>query len=409
MEPDRTTPFVGAKELIAAGLVLGATLTALAWWIARPAPRNQKLALALGPVKRPGDRFLGPQACRECHVSEYTLFAKSGHSRTFRRADERSLARWLTSQTVEDPERPGVTWTYELRDGKLRCIRDDGRRRDEQVIEYAFGSGRHATTFLTMLPGDSVRPQVREHRLTYFAHRDRLGITPGQEGYDPASGTHPHGRDITPEFTHLCFACHTTITSADNLERLDPATLIPSVTCERCHGPGREHVLGALAEGDQLRMPYGRKGAPPGWDALSQMRLCGGCHRHPDMVEPDRIRRNDPELVRFQPVGLMQSLCFTRSDGRMHCLTCHDPHAPVETRTEVYEARCLECHSGARGQPTCPVNASRGCVDCHMPRKDAGQGVLFTDHWIRVQDEAPSEVSGPAVSPSDSSTAVSKH
>jgi formate-dependent nitrite reductase cytochrome c552 subunit len=47
---------------------------------------------------------------------------------------------------------------------------------------------------------------------------------------------------------------------------------------------------------------------------------------------------------------------------------------------------CLSCHRGA-GRAVCPVSAESGCVGCHMPRRDSGQGFLFTDHWIRVVRE----------------------
>jgi hypothetical protein len=37
-----------------------------------------------------------------------------------------------------------------------------------------------------------------------------------------------------------CFTCHNT--AAMTKGKLDPSHLIPSVTCEACHGPGAKHV-----------------------------------------------------------------------------------------------------------------------------------------------------------------------
>ena len=48
------------------------------------------------------------------------------------------------------------------------------------MIDYAFGSGHHATTFVSMLDRTPDRPTILEHRLTAFAHRADLDITPGQ-------------------------------------------------------------------------------------------------------------------------------------------------------------------------------------------------------------------------------------
>src|SRR5205823_5293708 len=106
-------------------------------------------------------------------------------------------------------------------------------------------------------------------------------------------------------------------------------------------------------------------------------------------------------LARFQPVGLMQSKCYTESGGTFSCVTCHDPHARASADRASYDAVCLSCHAG-RGPPRapasstaqpadralaagtpCPVSPSSRCVECHMPQIDAGQFIRFSDHWIR--------------------------
>jgi hypothetical protein len=126
-------------------------------------------------------------------------------------------------------------------------------------------------------------------------------------------------------------------------------------------------------------MPFGADR----WTADDQMRLCGQCHRHPETGRRERIRRDNPEIVRFQPVGLMQSKCYRESRGALSCVTCHDPHARVSTNPAAYEAACLACHQHP-ARATCPVSPRAGCIGCHMPRRDAGQKVLFVDHWIGI-------------------------
>ena len=100
---------------------------------------------------------------------------------------------------------------------------------------------------------------------------------------------------------------------------------------------------------------------------------------------PGKLRREIPALVRFQPVGIMQSRCYTESDGAFSCVNCHEPHSRSTSDRKAYELACLECHR-AGPQPTCPVAPESGCIDCHMPRIDSGQNILFTDHWIRVRN-----------------------
>jgi predicted CXXCH cytochrome family protein len=163
--------------------------------------------------------------------------------------------------------------------------------------------------------------------------------------------------------------------------------MIPNVECERCHGPGRSHVEAARggAQGAALGMPFG----PGRWSAAEQMRLCGACHRLPEMGDPSLIRTDNPELARFQPIGLMQSACYKKTGGGLTCTTCHDPHARASTNTRDYESVCLSCHKAPTGTP-CTVSPATGCVACHMPRRDVGRGMMVTDHWVRIAGEPAS-------------------
>src|SRR6185312_11207376 len=113
----------------------------------------------------------------------------------------------------------------------------------------------------------------------------------------------------------------------------------------------------------------------------------GDCHRHPSLVQAGSIRTDDPEIARFQPVGLMQSACYRKSQGALSCVTCHDPHSRLSTARPAYEAACLSCHSGP-SQTACPVSPKAGCIDCHMPKRETAPHLMFTDHWIRTRTVA---------------------
>ena len=111
------------------------------------------------------------------------------------------------------------------------------------------------------------------------------------------------------------------------------------------------------------------------------------------MGDQTLIRADNPGLVRFQPIGLMQSACFRKSPGSLTCSTCHDPHARTSTDLPAYEAVCLSCHQGP-SQTRCKVEPATGCVGCHMPRRDATRGMMMTDHWIRSRPETADGGSG---------------
>jgi hypothetical protein len=351
------------------------------------------------------DPYAGSAVCAECHPGEAALHSRTGHARTLSSAGRLPLARRLDGTTVVDPLLPEVLWSYRLRDGQLRLERNAGGKVEDCILEYAFGSGHHATTFVSVI--DPKVPAILEHRLTYYPQEDALGTTPGHIASRRPPWVTSHGSVPPRELARRCFQCHATEISARGGQSIDEATMIPNVTCERCHGPARDHVAAARRGAAELELSLsfglGR------WTAENLLTLCGDCHRHPSRARPEQIRSDDPRLVRFQPIGITQSKCYTKSGGGFSCVTCHDPHARTSTDRAAYDSVCMSCHAAggvssaqpaqpARASSTsCPISPSSRCVECHMPRVDGGQFFLVSDHWIRVRrpEEFPSGSGAP--------------
>ena len=381
--------------VLAAGLAAGLVVAI------RSGPDGNPPVVAAREVEpSPGDAFIGAEACRECHPGESAHHSKSGHSRTLRPASSRRLARELDGVSAADPERPGVSWSYHLRDGRFEVERIEGEDRRVLPIDYAFGSGHHATTFLSMIDRDPTEPRALEHRLTYYTKTNSFGLTPAQAADSGLDRGGPDGFRMPSDETLKCFGCHTTATSDRGLDRLDLETMIPNVSCERCHGPARAHVEAARRDASDLSMPFGIGN----WTADAMMAFCGDCHRHPENAPPGVIVPENRQIARFQPVGLMQSRCYLESDGALSCVTCHNPHDRTESSPAHYRRICLDCHGPS--SPTADHLEPPGddCVRCHMPGIDPGQAILFADHWIRVRDEP--QLRGPCTRPVASIVAV---
>ena len=150
---------------------------------------------------------------------------------TFRAASERRLTDELAGVSVADPERPDVRWSYKKRDGRLLIDRDEGGKIEKFVVDYALGSGHHATTFVTVMNLDP--PRLLEHRLTHYTDEGILGITPGQAAHEPKPGNKPEGCELNEQDSRKCLNCHATQLSAADPAAFDPTTMIPAVTCER--------------------------------------------------------------------------------------------------------------------------------------------------------------------------------
>lgn len=317
--------------------------------------------------------YLGASRCADCHPSEYQSSLTSRHSTTFALAREaRSFP--VPDRPVSDPGDPAVRHRFERRGDAIRVETEVGNQVFRAIARYAFGSPDHFVT----LTGSAERGGARMLRMSYYH-------SPRGSGWDLSTGlaarpAHPDqfvGEPMDPgDGERRCLACHTTNFRAIE-DQVGPESADPAIGCERCHGPGGHHVLAVEAGLSDLAIVNpGRFSA----DAIN--RSCGECH---GLTEPRGAvgDPDDPAWFRFQGARLLKSRCYSASDGRIHCVTCHDPHKRLETESRPYEAQCLSCHGA--GKTTCPVEPVKGCVGCHMPkvwRKSAHS--IHTDHRIRI-------------------------
>ncbi len=93
---------------------------------------------------------------------------------------------------------------------------------------------------------------------------------------------------------------------------------------------------------------------------------------------------------------MRQSQCFLRSEGKLRCTTCHDPHSSPRNNAAIvrYNLICKGCHVAQFENKVAAGNHAlrADCVSCHMPKRrtDDAVHVAMTDHWIRAsQSENP--------------------
>ncbi|WP_442506436.1 cytochrome c3 family protein [Novipirellula sp. SH528] len=325
--------------------------------------------------------FVGRQVCGECHAENYHLHGKSGHASTFISAQHASIAKKFVGSTV-DAGQPHGRFTYVMDEQGLKAVRVDDADSEPFPLQYALGSGHNAVTFFSLIPDQQDGTIGFEHRVSWFADHAGFGLTPGHVNKKPSNEIEFFGNPVRGEMMHGCVDCHTTSGTIVDQKIVD---LIPNVNCEKCHGPGSEHVRQARLSDHPPAFSVGKDN----WDQESELQLCGSCHRLPKDISPKKLREYPSELVRFQPIGMLRSACYLEAEGQMMCTTCHNPHQAFTAKSkQAYVDDCVRCHDQENtDHVACPVSPRDGCIECHMPPVRFEQGMIFHDHWIRVRPE----------------------
>jgi tetratricopeptide (TPR) repeat protein len=368
---------------------------------ARAALRAAGSYRAEHPLELEPSPFVGEARCAGCHRDTFRAVQASRHAATLLRGTSLTTLAY-PDHPLPDPDHPAVTHAFRREQDRVHV---ETRVKDQvlhAVVAYAFGSPEHYVS----LVGSDDRGQPYIFRLSHYkAGRDSgWGRTTGHSP-DAEAGSDFLGKPIDPlDGIHKCLFCHTTDPKAV-LDQSGPAAADRAIGCERCHGPGGNH-LRAIAS----KFPDPAIVSPADAPAEGRLRICGQCHNfHQELALP----RSDPFWIRFQGTTLRWSRCYTDSAGALDCTTCHDPHHDADRSQAPADAPCLSCHPGgpaaeSKARPptpdsrtklaprgsTCPVNPAEGCVGCHMPPFESKPlHATFTDHYIRVHRELKLEPS----------------
>lgn len=359
-----------------AGCVALAAVLAAGWRAVRlpmtAAPWVSQVRAAGGP---PQAAAASAASCAACHPAEVEAWGASPHARTLERAAGIAADRLVAATPTGDLEGRFVAF-----DGSVALA---GPRVAEPVpVDWIFGSGIHARTPVSTWLDPHGRTVMLEHALSWYPP-GFLAATLGTEAPSAEAGLAGCGKLLDPATARACLGCHaTTVPTVDG--RVDEAAVVGGVGCARCHPDGDRHAAAMLAGGADSTAGAWRRLTP-----LESIRACGECHRRDDQLTPDEIRPDNRLLVRFAPVGLSQSACFTRQAERLDCMTCHDPHVSADRRPLATAERCAGCHGGAAPHAACPAApATSDCTICHMPKVEVQPHLRFTDHWIRVHQSA---------------------
>jgi tetratricopeptide (TPR) repeat protein len=363
------------------------------------------------------NEYVDAQACTTCHAEIARNYSETGMARSFYAPDAASVP---DSKAYFHPA--SDTW-YQIvaKDGgwiqRWWQIGFQGLEESagESKIDYVMGSGNHVRTYLhrtergtlTMLP------------LAWYAENGgSWALNPGFDVSDP-----PTGRKIGYD----CMFCHNSYPSippdheAVGSEPLYTARLPQGIDCQRCHGPGGNHLKAVAQPGAKAADIRSAIVNPSRLGKDRSMEVCMQCHLETTSAPlPSAIRRFDRGPFSYRPgeplssfqltfdhapgsgregkfeivnsvYRLRLSKCFLESKEELGCTTCHDPHDIQHAQAGVdgYNKKCVGCHaSGTIAVQAHPSNGN--CVGCHMPKRRAEDvvHVVMTDHWIQRRPPA---------------------
>ncbi len=187
--------------------------------------------------------------CIECHTQAET-FSETGHAKTLRRATDSESLKLLkqfanrTQGTAQDVE-------IAFQDDKILARHSKDGRQSEIELDWCFGSGRHARTWVGTFTDSWGATDLVEFRWTWYHALDGFDITPGKSPEVSAGYYGGLGELYDHPKTRRCFGCHSTHMTLEE-GRLDEDTLHPGVTCQSCHGPRKAYRNAGRGAGTSL-------------------------------------------------------------------------------------------------------------------------------------------------------------
>ena len=363
--------------------------------------------------------YVDDKLCADCHQEIYDSYQHVGMARSFYNFDSTD-----TIEQFDDAHyyhKPSDNhYEISIVDGLLQQkrykLRPDGTKAHVHSVsaQYVVGSGNHVRTYLHR----NEIGELFQLPIVWYSQDKKWGMAPG---YDEA--THP---DFSRPIMRQCMACHNAYPElpkgADEFgaPHRFPAKLPQGIGCQRCHGPGSEHVRisdqADVKNQDDLQAVLGSIVNSAKLSPKLQDDVCNQCHLQPMSRRTSFVRqfghgdfdfqpgqslakymvffepapnkhRIDEFEINHHPYRLHQSKCFSQTPGGIRCTHCHDPHRKValNDRPKFYRQKCFACHQSQDCKDEVRGRApDANCIACHMPERRTEDviHVTMTDHKI---------------------------
>jgi hypothetical protein len=369
------------------------------------------LFLLLGPIAAVAatnaPAYVGMATCAKCHAEIHRQWTHSRHSKMVQPATKESVQGdfkltqvKLRGENYGLREREGVFYiTESYLTGKPQ----------EHRVDYTLGN-RRIQHYLTTLPDGKVIVLPPSWDITRKGWFHNLDIADPDE---------VEGVQVQV-WNKQCYSCHVSQQEKNfDTERNEYKTawLDFGTNCERCHGPGGDHVA-RYSSASRSKNPANDIVVQTRLDATRNTMVCAQCHSFRDtfakgfsagadyynyfmpILEYNQPRDKDPaywadgRTRRFSndAYGLWQSECFLK--GGATCISCHSSVHEVEIEKNpqlrpMANALCTRCHVQIGEKISAHTHHAAGstgssCVECHMPRTVFSIKAEIRDHSMSI-------------------------
>jgi hypothetical protein len=349
----------------------------------RPQPATVSSKASSNRKKAPPRQvYAGDDSCRSCHKEEASRYSETAHHRTSSLPGKNSIAgSFAPGSNVLRTSNQYLTFEMTAtKDGYFESaveqLAPSKTISHAERIDLVIGSGRKGQTYL-FWKGNT----LFELPVSYWTELDGWINSPGYPDGSPR-----FDKPVVPR----CLECHGSFFEWEPppANRFNKASVVLGITCEKCHGPGREHV----ARYSSKTPPHpGTATAilnPASFPRDRQVDACTLCHAGAaeaiapplsfvpgqsidDYLYIPASDKDAPVDVHGNQVQLLEkSRCFRSS--QMTCTTCHNVHQP-QRDAAAFSEHCLSCHKvEACGKYSEMGKAiANNCVDCHMPLQES--------------------------------------
>ncbi|MDX1617804.1 MAG: tetratricopeptide repeat protein [Balneolaceae bacterium] len=348
------------------------------------------------------DRFAGDRECASCHEIAFNEWQGSHHDYAMKRAVP-STVRGDFGDAVFSHR--GVQYRFFRRDS-LYLVEAPGPEGESRTyrITYTFG-WEPLQQYLV----DFGKGKLQALNIAWNTEREKwFALNPEQE---IRHGDWLHWTGGAMNWNTMCADCHSTNLRKNYIAEADSFHTTWSsinVSCEACHGPGREHVQFMRSEEaseaaiERIRKDLRLTGTSGQREQIGQCAQCHSLreeltgawshtgnyldHYNPTLPHPDAYFADGQIREEVYVYGSFLQSQMYRNDVR--CDDCHEPHS-LDLKANVTDnTLCLQCHVPSYNTREHhfhePNTEAAQCVSCHMPGRYYMEVDFRRDHSFRV-------------------------